>query len=68
MNYITRLQAELAAARSELDAKYDALRDFRCHIAGKKFQGFEPDGTRKDWIAIADVDARLRDIIAAGIP
>jgi hypothetical protein len=29
------------------------------HLHGEKFRGFEPDGSRKDWIAVADVLAWL---------
>jgi len=66
MNYITRLQEDLARAQEQLEAKDEALRDFRAHIACAKFSGFETDGSRKDWIAVRDVDARLLQIIAAG--
>jgi hypothetical protein len=66
MNYIARLQQDLAAALERLKVKDEALRAFRAHIAGEKFPGFEADGSRKDWIAVRDVDARLLEIIAAG--
>ena len=66
MNYIVRLQCELAEAQERLQAKDEALRAFRAHIAGEKFSGFDNDGSRKDWIAVRDVDARLLEIIAAG--
>ena len=66
MNYIARLQGELAEAQEQLQAKDEALRAFRAHIAGEKFSGFDSDGSRKDWIAVRDVDARLLDILAAG--
>ncbi len=66
MNYIARLQEELARAQQQLEAKDGALRAFRAHIASEKFAGFATDGSRKDWIAVRDVDARLLEIIAAG--
>ena len=66
MNYITSLQGELAEAQEQLQAKDEALRAFRAHIAGEKFSGFDSDGSRKDWIAVRDVDARLLDILATG--
>jgi hypothetical protein len=66
MNYITRLQAELADANSILAAKAEALQEFRVHLSGDKFAGFEPDGGRKDWIAVGDVNAWLARIAAAG--
>ena len=66
MNYIARLQGELAEAQEQLQAKDEALRAFRAHITGEKFSSFDSDGSRKDWIAVRDVDARLLDILAAG--
>ena len=66
MNYIASLQGELAEAQEQLQAKDEALRAFRAHIAGEKFSGFDSDGSRKDWIAVRDVDARLLDILATG--
>ena len=66
MNYITGLQNDLAVAQEQLQAKDEALRAFRAHIASEKFAGFDRDGSRKDWIAVRDVDARLLQIIAAG--
>ncbi len=59
MNYIARLQAELAAAQAELAAKAEAIQAFRVHLAADKFAGTEPDGSRKDWIAVTDVKAWL---------
>ncbi len=66
MNYITRLQSELAEMQDQLQAKDEALQAFRAHIASEKFCGFDADGSRRDWIAVRDVDARLLEIIAAG--
>jgi hypothetical protein len=47
MNYIARLQQDLAAALEQLRVKDEALRAFCAHIAGEKFSGFEADGSRK---------------------
>jgi len=63
MNYIKRLEAELAEAREELAAKNSLLRAFMRELEGQKFQGVDSDGDRKDWIATADVTDRLRDIL-----
>ena len=65
MNYIARLQAELAAADAALEAKAEAIQEFRVHLAGDKFAGTAPDGSRKDWIATSDVNAWLARITAA---
>ena len=66
MNYSARLQEELAGANAALAAKAEALQEFRVHLAGDKFAGFEPDSGRKDWIAVGDVNAWLARISAAG--
>jgi hypothetical protein len=55
MNHIVRLQSELFAARAALAATDDAVQEFLVHLNGEKFCGFETDGSRKDWIAVADV-------------
>jgi hypothetical protein len=65
MNHITRLQIDLAAAQAALAAKDQAIQAFRAHLDGEKFRGFEDDGSRKDWIAIADVLAWLAMIKSA---
>jgi hypothetical protein len=66
MNYITRLQADLASAQAEAAAKAEAMLDFRIHLASDKFTGHDPDGSRRDWIAVGDVYAWLSHIAAAG--
>jgi hypothetical protein len=53
MNYITRLQADLTSAQAEAAAKAEAMQDFRTHLASDKFAGPDPDGSRRDWIAVA---------------
>ena len=67
MNYIARLQAELACANAALAATTEAIREFQVHLAGDKFAGFDSDGSRKDWIATRDVNAWLARIVAAGV-
>jgi hypothetical protein len=66
MNFITRLQTDLASAQAEAAAKAEAIQDFRNHLASDKFAGQDPDGSRRDWIAVADVYAWLSHITAAG--
>jgi hypothetical protein len=66
MNHIVRLQTDLAAAQAEIEAKADAIQEFRIHLAGSKFAGVDSDGSRKDWIATSDVYAWLSHISAAG--
>jgi hypothetical protein len=49
-----------------LEAKDDAIAEFRVHLVGPKFHGLDFDGGGKDWIAIADVLAWLGRIKDAG--
>jgi hypothetical protein len=55
MNYITRLQHQLASANASLRAQADAIQAFRVHLASSKFASPGPDGERCDWIAVSDV-------------
>jgi len=66
MNYIARLQAELAAAQAEAAAKTEIARDLREHLVCAKFCGIDPDGSRRDWIAVRDVDAWMVRLLTAG--
>jgi hypothetical protein len=66
MNYIARLKEELACTKAALAAQADAIQEFRIHLAGDKFAGFDTDSGRKDWIAVGDVNAWLARIMAAG--
>jgi hypothetical protein len=54
MNYITVLRqriAEMEAEEAERNKRFD---EFRAHLSGSKFQGFDTDGERRDWIATGD--------------
>lgn len=68
MKYVTRLQAELAAADRENHAMREMVAEFRCHLADPRFSGTEADGDsgRNDRIAVADVNAWLARILQAG--
>ncbi len=66
MNHIARLQTDLAAAQAAIAATAEAVQEFRVHLAGSKFAGTDPDGSRRDWIATTDVLAWLANITAAG--
>ena len=65
MNFIAHLQAELAAAQAEARATAEIIQEFRVHLAGDKFAGWEADGGRRDWIAVGDVHAWLARLAAA---
>jgi len=66
MNYILRLQSDIAAAQAEIAAKAAVVQEFRAHLLGPKFNGTHLDGSRRDWIAIADVHSWVSRLLAAG--
>jgi acid stress-induced BolA-like protein IbaG/YrbA len=63
VNYIHALQnrvADLERAAAVRQANIQGwLHDFRAHLISAKFQGQDPDGSRRDWIATADVNRWL---------
>lgn len=66
MNYIKQLQADLNEANSKLEGVRTQLREFSAFLSGPKFTGTDPDGSRKDWIATADVQrviTELRNVV-----
>ena len=59
MNYIKRLEKENRELRARLKAGEELIGDFREFLTLPKFVGYESDGSRKDWISIGDLNARL---------
>lgn len=66
MNFIKKLQADLEAKTTELDAKLAIIAEFERHLQGPKYRGIDTDSTRKDWISTGDVTEWLRSIRSAG--
>ena len=66
MNHIARLQADLAAMQAEAAARTRIVQELRTHLTSAKFHGTDPDGSRRDWIAVADVDAWMVRLLTAG--
>lgn len=62
MNYIKQLQAENAALKAAATRADGEVTSFLAHLHSNKFAGVAADGSRKDWIATADVIHRLVDI------
>lgn len=54
MNYINKLQQEIAELKEQRSLALVHLHDFKMHLCSEKFQGCE-GGDRKDWIAVSDV-------------
>lgn len=67
MNHIHALQARLADAERAVTDQDKRIDEFRVHLAGAKFQGFEHDGSRKDYIGAADVHRWLGYIQHGGL-
>jgi hypothetical protein len=66
MNHITRLQADLTAAQAARARMLTAIHEFRLHLSGDKFHGTAADGSRKDWIAVTDVQGWIGVILEVG--
>lgn len=62
MNYIKQLEQDKTNLITQLEAIKNELDSFRLHLNSNKFTGTEPDGSRKDWIATADVVNRIREM------
>lgn len=63
MNYIHALVARNKALEAEVAALRAAADDFKCDlILNPKYHGYEPDGSRKDWISVRDALNRIRNI------
>lgn len=62
MNYIKKLETTVDAQRESINATEQRIRDFRSHLTSAKFIGTDEDGSRRDWIAVADVQ-RWLDLI-----
>ena len=61
MNYIHQLQAEVVDLNDQHLRRAERIQEFREHLASPKF-GPQADGTRGDWISVADVQRWLRYI------
>jgi hypothetical protein len=63
--YINTLQEENIALKAKIEAMEVAMNLFQDHLCSSKFQGFEADGSRRDWIAVADVHRWINVIRSA---
>jgi hypothetical protein len=54
MNYIHQLQAQVVDLNDQHLRRAERIQDFREHLSLAKF-GPQPDGSRGDWISVADV-------------
>ena len=58
MNYITRLQSEIAELQKQQALIAERTQEFREHLNSPKFW-HQADGARGDWISVADVQRWL---------
>ena len=61
--YIVRLREQITTLEAGDKALRERIQEFRVHIAGPKCSGTEHDGSRKDWIAMADVERWLEYVL-----
>ena len=61
MNHILQLQEDKARLLGRLRAIEESLDSFNSFLHSEKFAGAENDGSRKDWIATADVINWIRE-------
>lgn len=59
MNYINKLQVENQQLNARIRSVNEEINNFRAFLFSDKFQGYDKDGGRKDWIATTDVDAKM---------
>lgn len=62
MNHIHRLQNEVVQLNDDILRRADRIQEFREHLASPKFNAVQTDGSRGDWISVADVQRWLRYI------
>ena len=63
MNHIQRLTADLQTANDKVAAMKEEIIAFRAHLQSPKFQN--TDTAQNDWIATADVQRWLTNIVNA---
>jgi hypothetical protein len=61
VNYIHQLQNEIVELNDQHLRRADRIQEFREHLCSPKFQP-QADGSRGDWISVADVQRWLRYI------
>lgn len=62
MNHIHRMQNEIVQLNGDILTRSERIQEFREHLASSKFNAVQSDGSRGDWIAVADVQRWLRYI------
>lgn len=55
MNHIHKLQAQVVELNDQHLRRAERFAEFRAHLASSKFNPVQSDGSRGDWISVADV-------------
>jgi hypothetical protein len=66
MNYIHQLQNDVVALNADILTRAERIQEFREHLLSSKFAPVQTDGSRGDWIAVADVFRWLQYIEDTG--
>jgi hypothetical protein len=62
MNHIKRLQTDKSELLDAIITRDEKVQEFREYLQSSKFAPVQSDGSRGDWIAVADVERWLRYI------
>ena len=68
MNYIHKLQCDVVQLNTDILTRSERIQEFREHLLSSKFAPVQQDGSRGDWIAVADVFRWLQYIEDTGQP
>lgn len=55
MNYIKQLEQERAELQNQLITRAERIQELREYLQSSKFAAVQSDGSRGDWVAVADV-------------
>lgn len=64
MNYIKQLEIAKAELQDAIITRAKKVQEFREYLQSSKFAPVQSDGSRGDWIAVADVNRWLQYIDA----
>jgi len=62
MNYIKQLETAKAELQDAVITRAEKVQEFREYLQSSKFAPVQLDGSRGDWIAVADVNRWLQYI------
>jgi len=54
MNHIHQLQCDILELEDRIQIRAERIAEFRVHLDSSKFDPVQRDGSRGDWISVAD--------------